>query len=70
MIIDNEEFIPKALVDVGCGHGDATLQEQVRLLSADLVRLKQMDFFVKSFFAHVAQEDAEITCVPFSHNFV
>jgi len=70
MIIDNEEFVAKALVDVGHGRGDVTLQEQVRLLSADLVHLKRMDFFAKSFFAHVAQEDAKITCVPFSCNFV
>jgi hypothetical protein len=62
MIIAGEEFVAKALVDVGRGHGDVSLDEAVRLLSADLVRLKWMEFFAKAFFARVAHEGAEITC--------
>jgi hypothetical protein len=66
MIIGGEEFVAKALVDVGCGHGDVSLDEAVQLLSADLVCLKQMEFFAKAFFACVAQEGADITCAIFS----
>jgi hypothetical protein len=65
MIIAGEEFIAKELVDVGRGHGDVTLDEAVQFLSADLVRLKRMDFFAKDFFARVAQEGAETTCAMF-----
>lgn len=66
MIIAGEEFVAKVLVDVGYGHGDVLLDEAVRLLLVDLVYLKQMEFFAKAFFAHVAQEGAEITCAIFS----
>ena len=51
------------LVDIGHGHGNVSLQGATRLLSADLVRLKRMEFFAKAFFARVAQEGAEITCM-------
>jgi hypothetical protein len=65
MIIAGEEFVAKALVDVGRGHGDVSLDESVRFLSADLVRLKRMEYFAKAFFARVAQEGAETTCIIF-----
>ena len=65
MIIGGEEFVAKALVDVGRGHGDVSLDEAVQFLSADLVHLKRMEFFAKAFFAHIAQEGAETTCAIF-----
>jgi len=57
-------------VDVGRGHGDVTLDEAVQFLSADLVRLKRMDFFAKDFFARVAQEGAETTFFQVSNGFL
>lgn len=65
MIIAGEEFVAKALVDVGRGHGDVSLDEAVQFLSADLVRLKRMEYFSKAFVSRVAQEGAETTCVFF-----
>jgi len=65
MIIAGKEFVAKVLVDVGRGHGDVSSDEAVQLLSADLVHLKQMESFAKAFFACMAQEGAEITCVIF-----
>ena len=62
MIIEGKQFVAKKLVDVENGHGNVPLPEAVWLLSADLVQLKQMDYFAKAFFACSEQEGAESTC--------
>jgi hypothetical protein len=65
MIIEGERFVAKKLVDTGNGRGHVPLPETVRLLSADLVRLKRMEYFTKAFFARGEQERAELTCAIF-----
>ena len=65
MIIEGERFVAKKLVDIGKGRGSVPLPEAVRLLSADLVRLKRMEYFAKGFFARGEQEGAELTCTFF-----
>ena len=50
MIIEGERFVAKKLVDIGKGRRSVPLPEAVRHLSADLVRLKGMEYFAKGFF--------------------
>ena len=65
MIINGEQFVAKKLVDTGNGRGHVPLPEAVRFLSADLVRLKRMEYFAKAFFTRGVQEGAELTCTVF-----
>src|ERR1700679_2573761 len=65
MIIKGEQFVAKKLVDTGNGRGHIPLPEAVRFLSADLVRLKRMEYFAKAFFTRGEQEGAELTCMVF-----
>ena len=66
MIIKGKQFVAKKLVDTRNGRGCVSLPEAVRLLSADLVRLKRMEYFAKAFFARGEQEGADLTCAIFS----
>ena len=63
MIIEGEQFVAKKPVDTGNGHGCVPLPEAVRLLSADLVQLKRMEYFAKAFFTRGEREGAELTCM-------
>lgn len=65
MIIEGEQFVAKKLVDTGKGRGHVPLPDAVRFLSADLIRLKRMDFFAKAFFTRGEQDGAELTCMIF-----
>jgi hypothetical protein len=40
MIIGDQEYIAKELIDVGQGRSDLSLEEGIIFLSADLVHLK------------------------------
>jgi hypothetical protein len=62
MIIEGGQFVAKELVDTGNGRGNVSLPEAVRFLSADLARLKRMEYFAKAFFIRAEQEGAELTC--------
>jgi hypothetical protein len=62
MIIEGKRFVAKKVVDIGNGCGNVPLPEAVWLLSADLVWLKQMDYFAKAFFVCGEREGAELTC--------
>jgi hypothetical protein len=53
------------LIDTGNGRGHVPLPEAVRFLSADLVRLKRMEYFSKAFFTRGEREGAELTCMIF-----
>ena len=66
MIIKGEQFVAKKLVDTRNDCGCVPLPEAVWVLSADLVWLKWMEYFVKAFCAQGEQEGAELTCVIFS----
>jgi hypothetical protein len=48
-------------VDAGHGRGNLTLGDQLRLLLADLIRLKQMEFFAKAFITRARDDAAETT---------
>ena len=63
MIIDDREYIAKELMDVGNGRGELALEEALTYLSADLVRLKRMAYFARSFFSRAAHECAETISV-------
>jgi hypothetical protein len=65
MIIKGEQYVAKKLIDTGNGRGRVPLSEAVRFLSADLVRLKRMEYFTKAFFMRGEQEGAELTCTFF-----
>lgn len=65
MIIKGEQFVAKKLIDTGNGRGHVPLPEAVQFLSADLVRLKRMEYFAKEFFTRGEQEGAELTCIVF-----
>jgi hypothetical protein len=65
MIIEGEQFVAKKLVDTRNGRGRVSLPEAVRLLLADLVRLKRMEYFANAFFARGERERAELTCAIF-----
>ena len=62
MLIKGEQFVAKKLVDMGNGRGPVPLPEAVRLLSADLVRMKWMEYFAKAFFARGEWEGTELSC--------
>jgi|SRR5882724_1805418 len=62
MIIKGEQIFAKKLMDTVNGHGCVPLLEAVWLLSMDLVWLRQMEYFVKAFFAWGEQEGTELTC--------
>ena len=49
------------MVDAGQGRGDLSLDEECRLLAADLIRLKRMESFAKAFFTRARSTLAETT---------
>jgi len=65
MIIKGEQFVAKKLIDTGNGRGHVPLPEAVQFLSADLIRLKRMEYFAKAFFTRGEREGAELTCTIF-----
>lgn len=65
MIIEGDQFVAKKLIDTGNGRGHVSLPEAVRFLSADLVRLKRMEYFAKAFFTRGEREGAELTRMTF-----
>jgi hypothetical protein len=63
LIIGDEEYVAKKIVDAGHGRGNVSVDEECCLLEAELIRLKRMDTFAKAFFVMVTQRSAEITCM-------
>jgi len=61
MVIGGQEYVAKKLVDAGRGQGNLTLDEEAQSLSADLIRLKRMEYFAKAFVTHAMEGSAEIT---------
>ncbi|KAN0109248.1 Protein kinase-like domain containing protein [Russula decolorans] len=70
IIIAGEQFVAKKLIDTGNGRGHVPLPEAVRFLSADLVRLKRMEYFSKAFFTRGEREGAELTYFQVSDGFL
>ena len=65
MIIEGDQFVAKKLVNTGNGRGHVSLPEAVQFLSADLIRLKRMEYFAKAFFTWGGQEGAELMRMTF-----
>ena len=65
MIIEGDQFVAKKLIDTGNGHGHVSLPEAVQFLSADLVRLKRMEYFAKAFFTWGEWEGAKLMRMTF-----
>ncbi|KAN0111405.1 hypothetical protein V8E52_008561 [Russula decolorans] len=66
----DNSFVAKKLIDTGNGRGHVPLPEAVRFLSADLVRLKRMEYFSKAFFTRGEREGAELTYFQVSDGFL
>lgn len=60
MIIGGKEYVAKKLVDVGAGRGNVSIDDAVKLLSSDLVRLTRMQHFREAFAARVIETSTEV----------
>ncbi|KAH7904525.1 kinase-like domain-containing protein [Hygrophoropsis aurantiaca] len=70
LLIDNKPYVAKKLIDVGRGREDVTLEESLQFLTADLIRLKRMEYFASLFIKRAEQEGAEIANFQISEGFL
>ncbi|KAG1739728.1 kinase-like domain-containing protein [Suillus lakei] len=70
LIIENQEYVAKKLFYVGQGHGQLTIQDACKFLTADLIRLKRLSYFETKLTQRVIQEGVDTAAFQVSDSLI